>query len=77
MGEKVHGMFQSLANCFQGSNAYEENFQLIEQICHLVIEILNEQNLSEGKSDFLLDHGPLVQQHIQDPQLKSLPVMAE
>ncbi len=77
MGEKVHGMFQSLANCSQESNAYEENFQLIEQICRLVIEILNEQNLSEGKSDFLLDHGPLVQQHIQDPQLKSLPVMAE
>lgn len=43
---------------------------IIEQICRMVIAELQHQGMSDVKSDFLLDHGPAVQQHIKDSALR-------
>ena len=42
----------------------------IEKFCAQVIVELKRQNLSDHSSDFLLDHGPIVLQKIQDLSLK-------
>lgn len=44
----------------------------IELICGLIIETLRRQGLSDSGSDFLLDHGPLIQQKIKDEYLRNM-----
>jgi hypothetical protein len=45
---------------------------LIEELCAVVIDELHRQELSDADSDFLLDHGPVVNEKIRDPQLKNI-----
>ena len=56
---------------------YEGKQRLMEEICQLVIRELQRQGLSDTASDFLLDHGPIVQSHIQDPQIRASDIWAE
>ena len=51
--------------------------QLMESISQLIVEELRKQGLSDSKSDFLLDHGPVIQSKIQDPQIRGIDVWAE
>ena len=51
--------------------------EIIERICGLIVIELQIQGLSDQASDFLCDHGPVVQSKITDPQLKAMHVMAE
>ena len=48
---------------------------LIEKICASVIAELQRQHLSDSESDFLIDHGPEVQQRIESPDIRNLDVL--
>jgi len=54
---------------------YKKKNLLIETICARIIQELKEQGLSESPSDFLLDHGPVIQQKIKDPELQRMSVL--
>lgn len=56
---------------------YERKAELMEAICRHSIGELRRQGLTDSGSDFLLDHGPLVQSRIQDPLIKRISVWAE
>lgn len=56
---------------------YERKSDLIEAICRHIIGELKRQELTDSDSDFLLDHGSLVQNRIQDPVIKSMSVWTE
>ena len=50
---------------------------VMEEMCQLVIKELQRERLSDSMSDFLLDYDPVIQNHIQDPQTRSIDVWAE
>ena len=60
----------TVINDFVTSHDYEKKSQLIEEICALLIQEFKNQNLSDGASGFLLDHGPLIQAKIEDKSLR-------
>lgn len=47
---------------------------LIEKLCSKIIKSLKNQGLSNSNSDFLLEHGPIVQSKIRNEQLRRLDV---
>ncbi len=51
---------------------HRKRVQLVEVACALVIGELQRQGLSGSTSDFLLDHGPSVQDKIEDPTIRKL-----
>lgn len=51
--------------------------QLIEEICSHVINELKKQELSDSSSDFLLDHGPIVQEKIKDSIIRKIDIWLE
>lgn len=51
---------------------HREKVQLVEIACALIIKELRRQGLSGSTSDFLLDHGPAVQDKIEDPTIRTL-----
>lgn len=52
------------------ANDYHVKSRYIEAISHTVINELRQQGLSDLDSDYLPDHGPVVQQAIQDKKLR-------
>lgn len=60
-----------------GRKVYERKSDLTEAICRHIIGELKRQGLTDSDSDFLLDHGSLVQSRIQDPMIKNMSVWAE
>ena len=60
-----------------GRKVYEWKSDRIEAICRHIVGELKRQDLTDSDSDFLLDHGPLIQSRIQDPLIKSISVWAE
>ena len=46
----------------------------IESICQALISELKKLGLSESGSDFLPDHGPELQERINDPEMRNLNV---
>jgi len=50
---------------------------IMEEISQLIIQELRREGLSDSPSNFLLDHGPIVQSKIQDPQIRGIDVWAE
>lgn len=56
---------------------YERKAGLMETICQHIIKELRCQGLTDSDSDFLLDHGPLVQNKIQDPVIRRINVWTE
>ncbi|MDR0884813.1 MAG: DUF4037 domain-containing protein [Clostridiales Family XIII bacterium] len=53
------------------------NTALIEDICAIIIQALNNQNLTDSTSDFLLDHGTSIQSQIVDEQIRNMHIMSE
>jgi len=51
-------------------NDYEKKNSLIEEVCAAIINEFREQGLSDSPGGFLLDHGPVIQQKIEDPELR-------
>lgn len=66
LGEKIGSMISDLI----ARSADEEKQFLIEEICALIITELRAEGLSDGESDFLLDHAPRLQAKIQDTELR-------
>jgi hypothetical protein len=60
-----------------GETIYEKKSQLMEEMCQLIIEELRRERLSNSQSDFLLDHGPIIQSKIKDHQIRSIDVWVE
>lgn len=80
LGKTLYELIQRLVTLHErstGEALYEGKQQLMEEMCQLVIGELQQQGLSDAVSDFLLDHGLIVQKHIQDPQIRASDVWAE
>lgn len=80
LGVVVYELCADLINAHaveSGQKLYERKNELIESICQHIIAELRLQGLSSSSSDFLLDHGPLIQSKIQDPLIKSINVWTE
>jgi hypothetical protein len=80
LGETLHGRIHDLVMIHEEDiegSICDRKAQLIEHISQLIVEELRKQGLSDAKSDFLLDHGPIVQSKIQDLQIRGINVWAE
>jgi hypothetical protein len=80
LGEYVHNRILDLVLLHDdglGEDLYYRKNAVIEDISQILIEELRRQDLSDSKSDFLLDHGPIIQERIQDPDIRAMPVWAE
>jgi len=60
-----------------GNAAADVKVDIIEDISDKIILELKREGLSASSSDFLLQHAEEVQSRIEDPQLKSMHLMAE
>ena len=72
LGAEVGALFARMADA-----PLEACTAPIEQVAALIIARLRASGLSDSGSDFLLDHAPCIQRHIQHEGLRNLPVMAE
>jgi len=80
LGKAFYGLLLQLVTINEGTTGqtiYERKGRLMEEMCQLVIQELRREGLSDSPSDFLLDHGPVVQKRIQDPQIRAIDVWAE
>jgi hypothetical protein len=68
LGRTVHNRISRLLE----TTDMHRKTDTIEELCAMVIDELRRQELSDVDSDFLLDHGPVVNEKIQDLQLKTL-----
>ncbi len=68
LGKKIYTLLQKIST----STRCPDNIENIESICGLLIKRLQEEGLSDSGSDFLLDHGPVIQQRIKDEQLRNM-----
>ena len=73
LGEVTYKLLTNIVT----SHGYEEKSRLIERTCANIIDELRREGLSDSPSDFFLDHGPIVQSKIQDPELRNTDVRLE
>ena len=66
LGREIYSQIQELITC----KDYPKKAMLIEDACRLIIKKFHEEGLSDSTSDFLLDHGPVIQNKIQDARLR-------
>ena len=66
LGADVHNMLGQFIN-----SRNSEKTAIVEEICRLIINEMKIQEISENKSDFLLDHGPGIQKRISDEKLRN------
>ena len=50
---------------------YKAKIGVIGDICALLIDTLNNEGLTDSTSDFLVDHGPIIQKKITNPELSN------
>ena len=80
LGSVIYNLCSDLTTAHiveSGKKGYERKNDLIEEICRHIVGELKRQELTDSGSDFLLDHGPLVQSRIQDPLIKKMSVWTE
>ena len=80
LGATTYELFADLTAAHtieHGHRVYTLKNELIENICKQIVAELGRQGLSDSGSDFLLEHGPLVQSKIQDQLIKSINVWTE
>ena len=70
LGREAGAAFEALAVC-----PPEDRQDHVESLSALLIRALEEQGLTDGAGDFLLDHGEAIQASIRDQTLRSLPLM--
>ncbi|MGB9498944.1 MAG: DUF4037 domain-containing protein [Dissulfuribacterales bacterium] len=66
LGERTHRAVASLIS----EPESEEKIKRVEGMCATVIKELNRQGLSDTDSSFLPDHGPTIQNRIEDKTLR-------
>lgn len=72
LGEFVYSAVQVIVI----TSDYDQKYLLVEQICAAIIEEFHVQGLSDTASDFLLDHGPVIQQKITNAGLRARNIMS-
>jgi len=70
LGSFVYEKLNELIN----EKDYLQKNNLIEEICAVMIAEFKRQGLSDSTSDFLLNHGPVIQKKIKDPGLRNMNV---
>jgi hypothetical protein len=73
LGESIYKLLFDIVT----SLGHIKKSQKMEEACALIIEELKNQALSDSASPFLLDHGPIVQTKIQDPEIRKINVWLE
>jgi hypothetical protein len=73
LGEAVYKILLELVT----SMGHVRKTRLMQDACVMLIEELRKQGLSDSQSVYLLDHGPIVQSRIQDPELRKIDVWVE
>ena len=66
-----------LMELVSADTAYEVTFDLLESICAPVAAELRRQNFSQKRSTFMQDHIKGIMSGIKDPEIASLPPMAD
>lgn len=66
LGQEAYSRIENLITC----KDVTKKSMLIEDISGLIIETLRHEGLSDSPSDFLLDHGPVIQSRITEPRLR-------
>ncbi len=80
LGEVTYPLFLEIVTTHEDDlteTLYEKKGRLIEAICGYLIAELRRQGLSDSPSDFLLDHGPIIQSKIQDTGIRAVDVWLE
>ncbi len=80
LGDIIYGLFSELvavSGYGTEKSDYARKNSIIEEICGCIIGELKRQQLSDSKSDFLLDHGPAVQTKIKDTRMRDMNVWVE
>lgn len=80
LGGVLYSLLLELVTANEGTGVqtlYERKIGLMEEMCQLVIQELRQAGLSDSPSDFLLDHGPVIQRRIQNPEIKAIDVWSE
>jgi len=80
LGEAVYTLLTDLVTIDgreSGEAQYEKKSACMEGLVRLITEELKNQGLSDSPSDFLLNHGPLVQAKIEDTMLRQMDVWTE
>ncbi|MBI2858255.1 MAG: DUF4037 domain-containing protein [Chloroflexi bacterium] len=73
LGQEAHQRLADIAS----SMGPARKGRLMEETCAVLINELRKEGLSDSPSDFLLDHGPVVQSKIADPALRDSNVWLE
>jgi len=73
LGDRIHKSISDIVTIHD----YQQKSLVMEETSQLLIGQLRQEGLSDSASDFLLDHGPIVQQKIHDPQIRGIDVWAE
>lgn len=55
----------------------EEAADAVEEVCAICADALRRQGLSDGQSDWLLEHAPRIQSAIETPELRRMPFPLE
>ncbi|MBE0415575.1 MAG: DUF4037 domain-containing protein [Dehalococcoidia bacterium] len=80
LGEVIYNLLLEIVTTHEDElteSLYEKKSRLMEETCAIIIDELRREGLSDSSSDFLLDHGPIIQSKIQDPELRNLDVWLE
>lgn len=80
LGEAMYTRLENLVTIHEDDlegAIYEKKGRLMEHISQLIIKEIRKEGLSDSQSNFLLDHGPIIQSKIQDPQIRGIDVWAE
>ena len=73
LGDAVYTLLLDLVTAYEhepDKAIYKKKSDCMEETVRLVIEELRKEGLSYSGSDFLLDHGPIIQAKIKDPGLR-------
>ncbi len=70
LGDRTFMMVEKLLR----TEETDEKIQIIEDICSAVVEELQKRGLSDSANNFLLEHGPIIQQKIDDKYLRDMNV---
>lgn len=55
----------------------EDAADAVEEVCAILADALRRQGLSDGQSDWLLEHAPRIQSAIETPELRRMPFPLE
>jgi len=73
LGDQIHQFITDLVT----THDYNRKASLMEETSQMIMAQLRKEGLSDSESDFLLDHGPIVQSKIEGSQIRSIDVWAE